>query len=658
MDTRYLGLTPRWLWPAAALALFGCPHEDLTPIEPCTVAGVSKSISTSGVDKVDLLFMIDNSGSMKVNQENITAQLPHLVKILASGDKDGDTKPDFTPVSSLHLAVVTTDMGTQAGRKSDYLASGHCNKLNAAGAPVGDDGVMVNVANVSKDVDVHPGPECAALNGQRYQTFIPSAMGADPKVFADQFACIAGVGTKGCGLEQPLESIWKALGPSAEGPSKDYNRFVYGVGHGNLGDKANAGFLRDDSVLAIISVTDEEDCSVTGPGRVLLDNVAPDATLNAAGFVGQNGFNYRCAAYAENAAWIQPVSRYHDGLLALKPKNPERVIFAGIVGVPEDIQDKDFDVILNDPRMKNTPVKYDDLLNLATINNPMQVQPNDPKAYPKPACIRDTRFASPARRSVQLAKSFNNGSIQNGVIRSICSSDFSSALDVIIGKIAQQLSGACLPRALAPNAKGLVECDVVELLSVDDHAGCRADRGRIVHPITPTRVNDKGETVTVCKVNQVAVQGMKLQPNPEPLAGVSGGVGWYYDTFSPGIDKCPVGQKQRIAFYPEDTAKLASGATAQIECFSAVGGSPNSYGKAAVGSICTADADCKKRSEAAPGYQLGCEPSTKLCEIVCEGDQDCPENWVCSSIVAGGKNYCIDATCPPVQSTGSSSSSM
>jgi len=641
MDTRHLGLTPRWLWPAAALALFGCPHEDLTPIEPCTVAGVSKSISTSGVDKVDLLFMIDNSKSMRVNQENITVQLPRLVKILASGDKDGDNKQDFTPVSSLHLAVVTTDMGTQAGPRSSTLANGGCNKLNSAGAPVGDDGVMINTSTSTA-------AGCAGLSGARYQTFVPSAMGADASAFAAQFACIAAVGIGGCGLEQPLESIWKAVGPSAD-TSQPYNHFVYGVGHGNFGDKANAGFLRDDSVLAIISVSDEEDCSVTTAGRILLDDQTKNTQLAAI------GFNYRCAKFVDNTTWLQPISRYHDGLLSLKPKNPERVIFAGIVGVPIELQDQDFDTILASDKMVNKPVSYTDLNKNLPV--PATVPEASADAFPSPACRFDGRFASPARRTVQLAKSFNTGSVQNGVIRSICSSDFSSALNVIISKIAQQLKGACLPRALAPNAKGLVECDVVELLSVDDKQGCRADRGRIVHPITPTRVNDNGETVTVCKVNQVAVHGKMLEANPEPLEGVAGNVGWYYDTFI-GVDKCPVGQKQRIAFYPEDTAKLASGATAQIECFSAVGGSASSYGKAAVGSICNADADCKPRSEAAPGYQLGCEPTTKLCEILCEGDQDCPENWVCASIAAGGKNYCIDATCPPVQSTGSSGSSM
>src|SRR4051812_47734953 len=100
----------RWLIPAALALTAGCPNEDLAVIEPCTVSGVSEEITAAGVDKVDLLFVIDNSGSMKEEQAKLAEQLPKLVRILASGDF-GDGRPKFTPVSSLHLGVVSTNMG-------------------------------------------------------------------------------------------------------------------------------------------------------------------------------------------------------------------------------------------------------------------------------------------------------------------------------------------------------------------------------------------------------------------------------------------------------------------------------------------------------------------------------------------------------------------
>ena len=38
-----------WLLPAA-VAMFGCPDEELAPLEPCTVSGVVKDVATTGVD--------------------------------------------------------------------------------------------------------------------------------------------------------------------------------------------------------------------------------------------------------------------------------------------------------------------------------------------------------------------------------------------------------------------------------------------------------------------------------------------------------------------------------------------------------------------------------------------------------------------------------
>src|SRR5206468_1785318 len=71
----------------------------------------------------------------------------------------------------------------------------------------------------------------------------------DPVTFAREFRCTAGLYLDGCGLEQQLEAVYRAL--------------VY---H-DASDRAdnadpNAGFLRDDALLAIVLLTDEEDGSV------------------------------------------------------------------------------------------------------------------------------------------------------------------------------------------------------------------------------------------------------------------------------------------------------------------------------------------------------------------------------------------------------------
>jgi len=112
----------RWRLPAASIgavgvltsALVGCPNQELAPLAPCTVSGVSIEVPQTGVDKVDLLFMIDDSGSMAEEQKKLADVLPNLVTVLTTGNKTpkpAGATPDFPPVKSLHIGVISQDMG-------------------------------------------------------------------------------------------------------------------------------------------------------------------------------------------------------------------------------------------------------------------------------------------------------------------------------------------------------------------------------------------------------------------------------------------------------------------------------------------------------------------------------------------------------------------
>jgi hypothetical protein len=82
------------------------------------------------IDKVDLLFAVDNSNSMREEQAGLSAQFAHMVDVLTSGDRDGDAVADFPAVTDLHLGVVTSDMGL-----GDLADIPHCSAL-------GQDGVL------------------------------------------------------------------------------------------------------------------------------------------------------------------------------------------------------------------------------------------------------------------------------------------------------------------------------------------------------------------------------------------------------------------------------------------------------------------------------------------------------------------------------------
>ncbi len=84
---------------------------------------------------------------------------------------------------------------------------------------------------------------------------------------ADVFQCVALLGSLGCGFEHQLASIDRALGADGQGPAP----------------AQNAGFLRDDAILAIVLLTNEDDCSAPPNTRLYYENgpgepVEPDGT--------------------------------------------------------------------------------------------------------------------------------------------------------------------------------------------------------------------------------------------------------------------------------------------------------------------------------------------------------------------------------------------
>lgn len=183
----------------AAIGLIGtgCFERALRPVNPCTRANVGETISVESVDEVDLLFMIDNSNSMAEEQASITAEIPRLVRILATGDSSNppDGTQDFAPVRSLHIGVITSDMGTGGN------AVPTCDR-GTFGTRLGDDGILLTRSRVTGCMATFP----AIFDFNR---------GEDADAFAANVACVATTGTGGCGFEQQLDAVLKAVSPSA-----------------------------------------------------------------------------------------------------------------------------------------------------------------------------------------------------------------------------------------------------------------------------------------------------------------------------------------------------------------------------------------------------------------------------------------------------------
>ncbi|HMI92180.1 MAG TPA: hypothetical protein VK509_12480, partial [Polyangiales bacterium] len=384
--------------------------------------------------------------------------------------------------------------------------------------------------------------------------------------------CVAALGTEGCGFEQHLEVALKALWPSADNRIQflgDANNFGK-LGHG---DNENQGFLRSDpirglSVVAIVLVTDEEDCSrrdssFLRPSSVLDPNDPAEAQLL------QQGLNVRCNF---NERDLFETTRYVNGFKALRPGDENLVVFGAIVGVPPETVNQQVLANLIPQDAASRDQFYRGILN-HTLMQPVvdtNDSPDPADDMMKPSCDTARGLAFPPRRIVEVARGFG----ENGIVQSICQEDLGPAIDAIVDRIADQLGAVCLPRPLVRDGAGLVGCDMVwELPSPG-----------VAPSGTPTQCGDPGfpfllpvdqgqENLTArggmrCNVAQLAVRDAQPIPTEIEAQQITLNDGWYYDDFSEDVAKgCKAAPRQRIAFTASATPP--TGVSVKLECLEA-----------------------------------------------------------------------------------------
>jgi hypothetical protein len=632
---------------AFGVAASGCLDRTLKPLNPCLVASVNVGITVDKIDKIDLLFMVDNSHSMKEEQLALSQQFKNIITVLTTGKRAG--KPDFTPATDLHLAVVSSDLGTPG-----------INTIpKCVGA--GDDGVMQNAGH---------GPGCSA-SYPRFLTY--DAKVQQPDQTANDFACVAMLGTDGCGYEQQLEASLKALWPAGDGRAKFLGDGAGGMllGHG---DGANHGFLRSDpvaglSLLAIVLVTDEEDCSVVDP-TVLVPRDLLDVNVPLEARLAQQGPNTRCAL---NPDLLFKTSRYIDGFRALR-NEPELVIFAAIVGVPPETVD---DKVLARTNFQDTASRdqfyrgiLDHPLMQSTVNDNGTPDPQDDEI--NRSCSGGNALAYPPRRIVEVARGFG----ANGVVQSICQDDFTPAVNAIIDLISTKIGAVCLPHALVPDSKGLVDCDVIWELPApgkgpsNTPVACNDPSVPFLRPVGPGEKPRTQAGGARCRVPQLAVLGdadADKRPVPTESDGFTFEEGWYYDTFTAELhQQCdPAGQPQRIGYTQRATPP--KGITIKLECLDEIQrlatrrADLSNKPQPAIGDACSdverngqklsGDAACAlELTNGQTDNQMFCHAEQQVCVASCQTQTDCPPAWVCderadSIAAAGGRKHCVNPTC-------------
>jgi hypothetical protein len=383
-----------------ALALAGgCPNREVAKVDPNPVKEGFKDIPVQLNRDIDILFVIDNSGSMAEEQSSLSTNFQRFINVLESIEGG---------LPNVNIGVVSSDTG------SNSAGAGGCTGN-------GDNGLLQSTRGDAAPVGC-PTPTGAFIqdwdngSGGRTQNFTGGTL-------AETFSCIAQLGTGGCGFEQHLESMRRAL---------------------NGSQPANANFLREGAYLAVIVIADEDDCSTADAGMFDMSSMTVSDPLGPLS-------SYRCFEYGIDcdvgnddrraigprqdcypridSPFMYHPDEYIDFLKTLKD-DPTQIIVAGIVG--------------ND--------------------TPVNVIPNEGDGNPElgPSCTSASGEAAPAIRLKYFAEAFP----QRNTITTICNDDLSDALVLIANLLAEVIGNPCIEGDIDPDgdpSNGGYECQVSDV---------------------------------------------------------------------------------------------------------------------------------------------------------------------------------------------------
>jgi hypothetical protein len=193
------------------------------------------------------------------------------------------------------------------------------------------------------------------------------------------------VGTEGCGYERGFAPLRTAL-------NQKINPYT-------------SNFLRDDATLAVVVISDEDDCGEVNDVYEFTSDGGRLCYFAAKG-IGPNGETVHPDDPQQRPYSLTPVEEYYRFLVDdVKGGRKGKVKFAAVVGV-EDV---------NDP--STTTIEYE-----MGANNRWDVA----DACTTPNCTGEYCFAEPGTRYIKMAQMFGIGS--NGFLDTICQDDFSNTL--------------------------------------------------------------------------------------------------------------------------------------------------------------------------------------------------------------------------------------
>lgn len=288
------------------LAMAACLTRPVGTQPPTTKVNFTSTQYQQAVDKVDILFAIDNSASMGDKQQILADAVPTLLNgllnprcvdpdtnqpdpsgkradpVQTKANRYGCTAPydaEFVPVTDLHIGIVSSSLGSllggglngadpanPRGGTTDLCLDGSGGFQNdlahlinrkpdgnaaAEASPPANFLAWFPESEANRDPNRHPRPQNAIADNATLNS-----------VFSQ---IVLGTGQDGCGFEAQLESMYRFLiqpDPYTRVQLAPDGRTA------DLGDgidwdllKQRAEFLRPDSLVAVIMLTDEDDSS-------------------------------------------------------------------------------------------------------------------------------------------------------------------------------------------------------------------------------------------------------------------------------------------------------------------------------------------------------------------------------------------------------------
>ena len=372
---------------AAALGAGACAEPSVELPEPFTRVRTERKIFPVRVPlRLDILFVVDTSPLMQGMRANLAAQVSNFSSVLHSLPGG---------LSDLHIAVISSDMGTAGGTPAAGCSSRGDNAAFYTGGMLFTDGKAY----------LADGPDWG-LPGQRSRNF--------QGPFTDALVNMLTLPPSTCRYAQPLRAISRALFPLAGEPGSV----------GNQSGAGTAGFIRSDAQLVVVVISANDDCSLAPE---ILSQQIPDSEATA----------FRCFANSitcdEAATTIGPhhncrpdpkpgalsATTLHKKLFQIK--NDKSVIISLIAGDVPDVTQ----------------------VGVAALADP---------AGPGQALIQACSYAN-ATSSVVATPSLRlmefGSKIRNHSTTTICKEDLSDALSQIAQTLNQVLGAPCFDGKLA-----------------------------------------------------------------------------------------------------------------------------------------------------------------------------------------------------------------